>query len=270
MNERIKDLLAGSPTRLRGLSTCALLFFALLIVLPGLLAASDCVFMGSPAAANTLQQARVILTPALPTTADALQVRVVGFGCDPFPIGATVSVKDHEVLILDGSICLASSPVFQFDVSCAVPSLPAGAFTLEVDLDGQRQTPTPIPFVVSSPSSALALQGARFLVSASRTDPRNGVTSPAAAVALSDESGYFTFFNANDVELSVKIVDGRPVTGHFWLFVASMTDVDFVLSVEDSRSACHQGTAPPSDCVTTYHGAQGHNRNFIDLSNLPP
>jgi hypothetical protein len=63
------------------------------------------------------------------------------------------------------------------------------------------------------------------------------------------------------MELTVKLLDGRAVNGHYWLFAASMTDQPFVLQVIDLRDAC-TGAA----CVKTYAGTAGQNKNVIDLA----
>ncbi len=33
--------------------------------------------------------------------------------------------------------------------------------------------------------------------------------------------------------LTVKVVDGRPFNGHYWVFAASLTNVEFTLTVTD-------------------------------------
>ena len=63
------------------------------------------------------------------------------------------------------------------------------------------------------------------------------------------------------MEVTVKLLDGRAVNGHYWLFAASMTDQPFVIQVIDTRSGC---TGPA--CIKTYASAAGKNQNFIDLA----
>ncbi len=54
------------------------------------------------------------------------------------------------------------------------------------------------------------------------------------AVPLTDQTGYYWFLDPSNVELVAKVLDGRPINGHFWVFFASLTNVDFVLTVTDT------------------------------------
>jgi hypothetical protein len=54
--------------------------------------------------------------------------------------------------------------------------------------------------------------------------------------ARSDDSGLFTFFDPNNWEMLVKVLDGCDVNGHFWVFNAATTDLAFTLSVTDTES----------------------------------
>jgi hypothetical protein len=42
------------------------------------------------------------------------------------------------------------------------------------------------------------------------------------------------FFRPDNVELLVKVLDGRGVNGHFWVFYASLTDLEYTLRVRDT------------------------------------
>ena len=59
-------------------------------------------------------------------------------------------------------------------------------------------------------------------------------------------SGYFWFFQNEIAEVTVKILDGSPINGHFWLFLASMTDVETTVTVRKlTGSHClDTGTCP--------------------------
>lgn len=114
------------------------------------------------------------------------------------------------------------------------------------------------------PNGMLQLRG-EFTVTVER--PTAGPLSSVQAVALSDESGYFTFFTPGNVELTIKILDGRGINGHYWVFIASMTDQPFELTVLQNLHQCFEvPTDPKLSCPwRTYTGVAGQNRNFIDL-----
>ncbi|MEA2694574.1 MAG: hypothetical protein QOJ16_3961 [Acidobacteriota bacterium] len=81
--------------------------------------------------------------------------------------------------------------------------------------------------------AALCLQGARFTVAVAFTDPRTGASGTATAVPLSPESGYFWFFGPANVELVVKVLDGRSLNGNFWVLYGALSDVDYTITVTD-------------------------------------
>jgi PKD repeat protein len=61
-----------------------------------------------------------------------------------------------------------------------------------------------------------------------------GETGFGRAVALSEDTGYFWFFNPENVELILKVLDGRALTGHFWVFYGALSTVEYRISVKDT------------------------------------
>jgi hypothetical protein len=55
-------------------------------------------------------------------------------------------------------------------------------------------------------------------------------------VALTSDTGYFWFFSPNNVEVVVKVVDGRAFNNRFWVFAAGLTDVAAVMTVTDTQT----------------------------------
>jgi hypothetical protein len=82
-------------------------------------------------------------------------------------------------------------------------------------------------------ATALCLNGGRFRVEVTWKTPK-GQTGSGQGVALTAESGYFWFFDASNIELMVKVLDGCPVTNHFWVFAGGLTNVEVVLTVTDT------------------------------------
>jgi hypothetical protein len=91
--------------------------------------------------------------------------------------------------------------------------------------------------VTCQPSNhRLCLQNDRFAVEA-RWKTRQGAAGFGAPVALSDESGYFTFFNPDNVELLVKVLDAcAPPFERYWVFAAGLTNVEVDLTVIDTAT----------------------------------
>ena len=85
---------------------------------------------------------------------------------------------------------------------------------------------------------------------------------------MTGESGTFSFFGSSNVEVTVKVLDGRAINGYFWVFAASMTDRPYTLTVIDSADGCLDLAGDPlANCPLRHYGAPaGQNRNFIDTA----
>jgi hypothetical protein len=87
-----------------------------------------------------------------------------------------------------------------------------------------------------TPSAAkLCLNGNRFelTVNWSTNDNRTGA---GTAVSMTNDTGYFWFFGSSNVELVIKVLDGRPVNGKFWVFYGALSNVGYTLTVRDTQT----------------------------------
>lgn len=80
----------------------------------------------------------------------------------------------------------------------------------------------------------LCLQTERFQVEASFTV--DGVQGQAQAVEATADAGQFTFFDPDNVELDVKVLDGCSVNSHYWVFIAGLTDVGVETTLTDTAT----------------------------------
>jgi hypothetical protein len=67
----------------------------------------------------------------------------------------------------------------------------------------------------------------------------------ATAVSLAADSGYFWFFDASNVELLVKALNGCGVNGRYWVFAAGLTDVEVTLRVTDTQTGASRTYVNP-------------------------
>ena len=81
--------------------------------------------------------------------------------------------------------------------------------------------------------TSLYLSGCRYRVSVSWKDFA-GNTGSGQAVTLTADTGYFWFFSSNNVELVVKVVDGRALNGRFWVFYGALSNVAYDITVTDT------------------------------------
>jgi hypothetical protein len=84
-------------------------------------------------------------------------------------------------------------------------------------------------------STSLCLAASRFAVAVhwSTTDGRSG---SGTAVSMTDDTGNFWFFDSSNVELVVKVLDGRGINGHFWVFYGALSNVAYTITVTDSQT----------------------------------
>ena len=108
-----------------------------------------------------------------------------------------------------------------------------------------------------SNTTTLCLNAGRFKVSAIFSAPNLGITNaPAQVVPLTSDTGYFWFFSANNVEIVLKVVDGRSFNQFFWVFYGALSDVEYTITVTDTANGR----------VKTYHNTPGHLASVADTA----
>ncbi len=100
--------------------------------------------------------------------------------------------------------------------------------------------------------TTLLLNGQRFEVTVSWKSYTDGSSGKGRAVSLTRDSGTFWFFDAANVELVVKVLDGRAINGCFWVLYGALTDVEYTLRVRDSQSGAEKQYYNPPYQQTSY------------------
>lgn len=93
----------------------------------------------------------------------------------------------------------------------------------------------PATAVCAPSSTRLCLNGDRFAVEISWKD-FEGKTGVGKAVEMTGGTGYFWFFNESNVEVVLKVLDGRPVNGHHWVFYGALSSVEYTITVTDTQT----------------------------------
>jgi hypothetical protein len=131
--------------------------------------------------------------------------------------------------------------------------------TLEVEVPITETTTAPSTCVPGA--RTLCLNDGRFEV---EIDWRNfaGASGAADSTSIpgSDVSGLFYFFDPNNIEVLVKALDACAISNHYWLFFAATTNVEFTMTVTDTRTGLRR----------TYFNPLGQTANAItDTSAFP-
>lgn len=126
----------------------------------------------------------------------------------------------------------------------------------------------------ASSETAMCLQGGRYRVEAFWHDFA-GNSGHAHAVALTADSGYFWFFDAANVEVVLKVLDGSPVNGHAWVFFGSLSSVHYTVTVTDTQTLAARRYVNPSGTLasvadTDAFGPRGAKRAARAFANWAP
>ena len=103
--------------------------------------------------------------------------------------------------------------------------------------------------------TTLCLNAQRFRLDVQWKDFQ-GNTGAGQAVALTSDTGYFWFFSSSNVELVVKVLDGRAINGKFWVFYGALSDVQYTITITDTVTHARR----------TYVNPQGHMASAADTS----
>lgn len=104
----------------------------------------------------------------------------------------------------------------------------------------------------------LCLNGGRIRVTVAWRDFA-GNTGLGRAVPLTSDTGYFWFFDPANVEVVLKVLDGRPLNGNFWVFYGALSTVEYVISVTDTETGVRK----------TYVNPSGNLASAADVDALP-
>jgi ELWxxDGT repeat protein len=109
-------------------------------------------------------------------------------------------------------------------------------FSADDGLTGNELWVLPLSGPACQPSAAaLCLNGGRFKVEASWVVPA-GEAGRGQAIPLAADTGAFWFFDSANVEAILKVLDGRGLNGHFWVFYGALSNVEYSLTVTDTET----------------------------------
>lgn len=137
----------------------------------------------------------------------------------------------------------------------------SGTYSVTATVAGCTSTPATTTATVLAGScvptaNTLCLNATRFAVQVNWRVPSQGTSGVGAAIPLTSDTGYFWFFSANNVELVIKVVDGRTVNSRFWVFYGALSDVEYTITVTDMTTGA----------TKTYFNPQGQLASVADTS----
>lgn len=165
-----------------------------------------------------------------------------GTGCPDFSaskgdIIGTVAAPINPAL---ASLAAAGGTTPVHVPSATSPALNHGAACESVDQRGAERSATcdigsvELSTLCLNGGTTLCLQEGRFKVEVDWTTKTG--TGHGNAVPLTDQSGYFWFFDASNVEITIKIIDACSLNNRYWIFFSGLTNVGVKLTVTDLQT----------------------------------
>jgi PKD repeat protein len=99
--------------------------------------------------------------------------------------------------------------------------------------------------------NTLCLQTGRFQVRVAWQALHLGTSGKGIAMPLTTDTGAFWFFNSSNIELVVKVLDGRAINGHFWVFYGALSDAQYTLIVTDKQTGAVRTYTNPQDTMAS-------------------
>jgi ligand-binding sensor domain-containing protein len=114
-----------------------------------------------------------------------------------------------------------------------------------------------IAFSACSPgATALCLNDGRFRVQVAWVASNIPASGSGQAVPVTGDTGAFWFFSSNNLELIIKVVDGRAFNGYYWVFYGALSNVEYTITVTDTVTGS----------VKTYSNPQGTLASVADTA----
>jgi hypothetical protein len=111
----------------------------------------------------------------------------------------------------------------------------------------------------TSASEVFCANGNRFEVSVDWAVPTQSRAGKAVSVPITADTGSFWFFTPNNIELVVKVVDGRAFNDFFWVFYGALSDVRYTITVTDTWTGR----------IRRYVNPQGNLASVADVTAFP-
>ena len=167
----------------------------------------------------------------------------------------TVTVNDTQT----GAVKTYHNPPFQLssraDVSAFAEAAPASLTASSAAVTAAAGS-IPKAGSCAPTATALCLAAGRFAVEVVWTDPRIGLAAQARALPVTADTGVFWFVDATNLELMIKVLDGRGVNGHFWVFYGALSDLEYTITVTDTETGQRR----------TYHNARNNLASLSDVT----
>ncbi len=147
-------------------------------------------------------------------------------------------------------------------------------FTADDDVVGREVWVLPLSGAAPcQPSETRLCLGGRYAVEAVWRDFQ-GNQGAGHAAPLTADTGTFWFFSPANVEVVLKVLDGRGLNDHVWVFYGALSNVEYTLTVTDTQTGLSRRYFNPSGQLasvadTSAFGPRGAREQSIAAASSP-
>jgi hypothetical protein len=107
--------------------------------------------------------------------------------------------------------------------------------------------------------TTLCFLGGRLSATVDWTRAANEPLARAPARLLGEDTGAFWFFTEGNLEVIIKVLDGAAINESVWVFLAALSDLEFIVQVRDHAT----GT------LREYRNPRGNRWGLVDIEAFP-
>ncbi len=120
------------------------------------------------------------------------------------------------------------------------------------------------PGPCSASATVLCLNQGRFRLEAT-WENFSGGGGTGYALPQTDDTGAFFWVDPENIELVIKVLDGRSINDHFWVFYGALSNLEFSLVVTDTETGVCKEYINPRGTFASI----GDTEAFFELEQLP-
>jgi hypothetical protein len=181
---------------------------------------------------------QLLVDPPSPDSVQPIRLR--------FQTWCAVTDMPNPTVVKDGNVLrvIADTPDGCFSAYPPAPDTPfevelgrlePGSYTIELWLrdDDPEDNRLAATFAMTVAPAIARLRGGRFELNATWRTAAGGTGLAQLVQETSEDSALYYFFNRSNWEMMVKVLDGCAINGHYWVFAAASTDVEYDVTVTD-------------------------------------
>lgn len=156
------------------------------------------------------------------------EVEADGFGAF-FPVASTTAGSGSATVT-------GLNPATEYRFRVRAVGGPTGDSSYALSAAATTLPGTPEPCIANAKTQCLNSGRFKVQIGWRNGESRTGTANAVDVSGQTNTSGLFWFFDSDNWEVLVKVLDGCAITDHFWVFAAATTDLEYQLLVLDTET----------------------------------